>query len=147
MTICDKIVSGKWLHKSRIKVHFWDTLCLQHRFCNYSHAGVQNDHSYRPNTLKYAKTYIIKSSLFGGPVMMLHNTGCLELQITTDLSGHTDLAYQQKVGKMRCTGTLHFGSCNQYQVRTALIEWQIWPLHRCVITSTEAEGGHFKHVL
>jgi len=29
----------------------------------------------------------------------------LELQITTDLSGHTDLANQQKVGKMRCTAT------------------------------------------
>jgi len=84
--------------------------------------AVQIDHSYRPNTQKYVKTYIIKSSLFGGPVMMIHNTGCLELQTTTDLSGHTDLVYQQEAGKMRCTATLHFGSCKQHQVCTALIE-------------------------
>jgi hypothetical protein len=38
MTTSDRIVSGKWLHKSIIKVHFWDTLCLQHQFCNYGHA-------------------------------------------------------------------------------------------------------------
>ena len=48
------------------------SLRLQHQFCNYDHPNVQNDYSYRPNNLKYVKTYIIKSSLFGGPVVMLH---------------------------------------------------------------------------
>ena len=39
---------------------------------------------------------------------------------------HTDLVYQQKI----CAGTSHFGSCNQHQVCTAPIEWQIHPTHR-----------------
>jgi len=91
-------------------------------FATMATLDVQIDHSYHPNTQKNVKRYIIKSSLLGGPVTMIHNTGCLELQTTTDLSGHTDLVYQQEAGKMRCTGTLHFGSCKRHEVYTALIE-------------------------
>ena len=59
MTRCDKTVSGKWLHKSRINVRFWDTLCLQHQFCNYGHARCSNwplsssKHSKKCETIYY----------------------------------------------------------------------------------------------